>query len=260
MYNKYRPKRFCIICGKEISGTRRIKTCGCEDCIKQYNHLHYKETTKEKICEVCGVKFTGTYKQKNCEKCRKTSHSRAKYKTIEQKIVCKQCGKEIEIIEKKVTSNTVPILYTTCNECKEKNRKRNSDASSKRMKENNPMHNSDTAKKTGDTHRRNYEEKCKNSGIKPRPRQVKKDKKETKEGTSIRMHLHNPMYNEETRKRATETFKKKIKSGEVKYKRGKEHHLWKGNRTLNKHVRINLRKWVREKIHQSNISLLTHHS
>ena len=74
MLNKYRPKRFCVICNTEITGTRRIKTCENPDCIKKYKHLHYKTTLKEKICMKCGNLFNGTQKQKLCDECRKIIH------------------------------------------------------------------------------------------------------------------------------------------------------------------------------------------
>ena len=48
------------------------------------------------------------------------------------------------------------------------------------------------------------------------------------------------MQNEESKSKMIATFKNKIKSGEIKYKRGKEHHLYKGNRSFNLEVRSNL--------------------
>ena len=69
---------------------------------------------------------------------------------------------------------------------------------------------------------------------------------------SLRMHLNNPMYNPETRKKMSETFKRKIANGEITYKKGSEHYLWKGNRTFNKAVRIELRKWVQQKFAEVN--------
>ena len=43
-----RQNEKCVICGKDITKSRRLKTCGCEACKKEYKHLHYKETLKEK--------------------------------------------------------------------------------------------------------------------------------------------------------------------------------------------------------------------
>ena len=48
-------------------------------------------------------------------------------------------------------------------------------------------------------------------------------------------------------KKMVQTYKQRVANGEITYKKGKDNPLWKGNRTLNNHVRINLRKWVRIK-------------
>ena len=252
--NKYRPRRFCLICGKEISGTRRIKTCDSEECIKKYRLLHYKERIKEKKCKYCGKSFNGTNKQTVCEECKKKIRSNMNYETFEQTILCKQCGCEIKKVTKKITNNKILILYETCEKCKEKNRIENSINASNRMKTKNPMFNSEIAKKSGERQRKHYLEKCKLLGITPHPIYKKPEKSETKEETSLRMHLHNPMYNEEIKKRASQTTKRRIENGEITFKRGKENPLWKGNRTLNKHIRINLRKWVRKKFEDSNFT------
>lgn len=255
MYNKYRPRRFCIICGTEISGTRRIKTCENENCIHEYKLLHYKEALQDKTCKQCGKTFKGTFKQCLCEDCRKASHLHKQYKTIEQTIICQQCGAEIEKRTKCTTSpNTRSIVYATCDDCKKENRLKNSLASSIRMKENNPMFNKEIAKKAGDRTRDIYLQKCKDLGVVPKPRQIKKERKETKEETALRMHMNNPMYDEVVKQKAIATLKQRIANGEVKYKTGKDSPLWKGNRTLNKHIRISLRKWVRMKFETSNFT------
>ena len=255
MYNKYRPRRFCIICGTEISGTRRIKTCENENCIHEYKLLHYKEALQDKTCKQCGKTFKGTFKQCLCEDCRKASHLHKQYKTIEQTIICKQCGTEIEKRTKCITGpNARSIVYATCGDCKKENRLKNSLASSIRMKENNPMFNKEIAKKSGDKTREKYLKKCAELGITPNPKHIKKEVKETKEETALRMHLNNPMYNEAIKQKMSQTYKQRVANGEITYKKGKDNPLWKGNRTLNKHVRVNLRKWVRIKFEKSNFT------
>ena len=122
------------------------------------------------------------------------------------------------------------------------------------MKENNPMFNKDIANKMGNTLRLNYLEKCKKLGIIPNPKRIKVEKPETKEETSLRMRLQNPMFNKETKKKVSETLKRKIQNGEIKYKKNTENPLWKGNRAFNRHIRINLRKWVKEKFKESNFT------
>lgn len=49
-----------------------------------------------------------------------------------------------------------------------------------------------------------------------------------------------------------QTIKERVLSGEIKYKRGKEHPLYKGNRTLGRHIRLNLSKWIKEQLDKSN--------
>ena len=54
------------------------------------------------------------------------------------------------------------------------------------------------------------------------------------------MRVNNPMFNVETAKRMSATVNSKIESGERVYKRGPEHHLWKGNRDFNNVCRCQL--------------------
>ena len=58
-----------------------------------------------------------------------------------------------------------------------------------------------------------------------------------------RMQLNNPMRNTETVKKVQETFKSKIETGIIKYKKGRDHHLWKGNRDKNHTIRTRLSNW-----------------
>ena len=65
--------------------------------------------------------------------------------------------------------------------------------------------------------------------------------------SSIRMTKNNPMFNPIIRKKVSLTFRKKIKNGEIKYKNGKDHHLYKGNRGFYSDCRSQLYyKWVRK--------------
>lgn len=237
-------ERYCVICGKDLTGTRRIKTCESEECIRANKHLKYQQRLTEKVCKYCGKTFAGKDKELLCSECKGTL--KATYRKTEQTVLCQQCGKIIRTQYKNITGMIVPTIYEVCEDCKNENSIKNRENSSKRMKEHNPMFDKETAKKVGDTERRQYLEKCKELGITPKPRQIRKEIKETPEETAKRMHEHNPMYNEKTKRKARETLQNKIASGELIYKRGSEHHLWKGNRPLTKHIRINLRKWVRK--------------
>lgn len=51
------------------------------------------------------------------------------------------------------------------------------------------------------------------------------------------MQNFNPMRNEQSKCKMIATLKDRINSGEIVYKRGKEHHLYKGNRSFNLEVR-----------------------
>lgn len=242
-------ERYCVICGKDLTGTRRIKTCDSEEC-KRANRLHkYQERLHTKTCKYCGKEFLGKDKELLCDEC-KGKHN-AELVKKEQTVICSQCGKEIRRQMKCVTK-WVDTIYEVCDVCKKENKIKNSENSRQRMKDNNPMYDKEIAKKVGDTRRRIYVEECERIGKKPSPRQVVKEIPETKEETSIRMHEHNPMYDENIRKQVSETLKEKIANGEIVYKRGSEHPLWKGNRPLTKHVRINLRKWVRMKFEEAH--------
>ena len=254
-WKKNAPKepRFCEICGTPIDnlpGQRRI--CKNPECEAEQKRRKYAQALKEKVCEKCGKTFMGTQKQKLCEECRNISKKEniekiTTFEEIEQKIVCKYCGKLVRTEIKKKTSKTKDILAEgVCDECKELHRQE----SSIRMKENNPMFDEKTAIKMGDTRRRQYEELCALEGKIPGKRRDYKG--ETPEMLKERMRLHNPMFNEETRKKVSETMKAKIAAGEITYRKGADNPLWKGNRAFNKSVRIELRLWVRKEFEKAS--------
>lgn len=248
--NKKEP-RYCEVCGKSIDdlpGQRRI--CLDSECIAEQKRRKYAASKKEKICKKCGKTFLGTIKQTCCEVCRLEHNHSDCFKTIKQTIVCKKCGKILKIVEKAQSGRVKNVLEKgVCEECKEKSRQE----SSKRMQKANPMYNIDTKVKVSRT-----KSKIMGGQVLSEEETKKKllDKNshipETKEETSIRMHLYNPMYNLETRNKVSNTIKQNILEGKIIYKKGSEHYLWKGNRTFNKAVRIELRNWVKSKFEESN--------
>lgn len=272
--HKKKEPRYCEVCGKSIDdlpGQRKI--CLDPECIAEQKRRKYAATKKEKICKKCGKIFLGTVKQTCCEECRNNKDHSSGFEVIQQTIVCEKCGKVLKVVEKKKTGGVKDTLAEgVCEECKEKTRLE----SSKRMKEDNPMFDMDTRVKVSMTKSAKMggkiltEEETRDKLIKrdlyvPVPKEVKEKpkekpkkekvkriprKKETLEETSLRMRLHNPMFNPETRAKVSATFKRKIASGEIVYKKGPEHHLWKGNRTFNKAVRIELRNWVKQKFEE----------
>lgn len=127
------------------------------------------------------------------------------------------------------------IGRNVCKECREKHienikererRPERRKANSERMKETNPMYKPEVRAKVAQT----------TSGKETNVDDyliLKRDlPRETKEELSQRMKEHNPMSNLEIRERMATTFKEKVQSGEIVYKKGPEHHLWKGNRTF----------------------------
>lgn len=196
-------------------------------------------TAKQTLCEECREKA----KEENLKKISTFDEE------IEQKIVCKYCGKVLKTVIKKKTSITKDVLEEgVCEECKQKAYHE----SSERMKLYNPMFNEECKSKSIDTRKQNYLELCEKEGRTP---YVRKDAKgETKEMMKERMRLNNPMFNPEIRKKVSETIKHKIASGEITYLKGPENPLWKGNRIFNKSVRIELRPWVRHEFEKANFT------
>lgn len=251
-----RQNEKCVICGKDITKSRRLKTCGCEVCKKEYKHLHYKEALKEKTCLCCGQTFLGTGKANYCESCKLKRRKRKVYEKIKQNVICQSCGKIIRIQYKNLTKTIPENVYEFCDICKQHIKKRNAENSSKRMKQNNPMKNKDVVKKVSTTNRKNYEKKCQEKGITPKtytPRDPNKPK-ETKEDTIRRMKLHNPMKNSESVEKMKNTLKQHLESGQVQYKRGSKHPLYKGNRPLNKQVRDKLSDWIKSQLKNANFT------
>lgn len=239
--------RYCEVCGKSIDdlpGQRRI--CLDPECIAEQKRRKYATSLKEKTCVKCGKTFLGTGKQECCEDCRKTRTTH--YETVEQKILCKYCDTVLETTTVKLTSKTLLEKHgkKVCDACKSKNRQ----IVSENMKINNPMFNKDTIAKVSSTKREKYLAMCELEGR--IPFKSASYKGETKEMLIERMKTNNPMFNPETKRKVAETLKKKILSGEIVYKRGKEHHSWKGNRNFNKAVRIELREWVKECFEKAN--------
>ena len=67
------------------------------------------------------------------------------------------------------------------------------------------------------------------------------------------MKSHNPMFDANCKQRMSKTFRQHISQGLVVYKRGPEHHLWKGNRRFNALCRQLLYPvWTKEILKQSN--------
>lgn len=242
-------KRNCIICGCDISMLpSQSKTCTNPECKKEKLRQNYKLHRYVKKCSICGIEFEGTQKQKVCEHCKKNSSKRRieNITKTEQKVFCKQCGELIRTELKNNVRHIPDVIYELCNTCNKIHKQQIYKESSNRMKLNNPMFNEDIRKKVGNTQRKNYVKHCYDLGIIPNDRNIKKDIKETYEESIIRMKTNNPMFNKKTVEKMKQTLQKHIQDGTVTYKHGVDSPLWKGNRLLNKSVRIALRHWVKQ--------------
>lgn len=70
---------------------------------------------------------------------------------------------------------------------------------------------------------------------------------------SQRMKFNNPMHNQECVEKMKRTFNSRIKAGKIQYKKGPEHHLWKGNRGFNNSLRVFLYPiWTKKVLERDN--------
>ena len=220
----------CKYCGDDISHLRsNAIMCKKQECINAYSKDKYKVNLKEKTCKFCGKTFMGTAKQLCCNDCK--GRRKPKLQKIEQIIYCKYCGQEIRRELKNMTKTSSKLHNEVCEVCKLKT----FELRSEWMKLNNPSYKKSLS----------IEEYKEKQDLKQEKEDLWNSTKylkiaENKKNASIRMKNFNPMQNEESKSKMIATFKNKIKSGEIKYKRGKEHHLYKGNRSFNLEVRSNL--------------------
>lgn len=241
-------QRLCMICGCDISDLPpQSKICKKEECHKIRSKQLYDNAQVKKICTCCGNEFIGTQKQLVCSDCKKTRYIRKVQNTpqITQNVYCENCGTHIETLQKYKTVHIYETVYKLCNNCLTKKKEENYKHSSERMKKDNPMFNEETKAKVSNTIRNNYIKKCNELGIEPRKHYIRPEVPETKEDLIKRMKENNPMFNKETVEKMKKTYQQHIADGIIKYKKGSEHWLWKGNRELNGYVRVALRKWVK---------------
>lgn len=280
--------RFCEICGTSIDVLPiNCKVCSSDSCRKERTKIkareNYKKNLKEKVCKKCNNLFLATQKQTCCENCR-DSRKDNRFKQVEQNILCWKCGIVLETVLKNKTKD-IPenINGGLCKDCK----KETTINRSNYMKLNNPMYDPDIAKKSGEIKKGLSISKeilvKRNNLTLEEYNQLQLEKQiynsdENKllrkqlniENLKHRMIYNNPMFNEETKLKFSNTIKEKIKSGEIVYKKGIENPLYKGNRNFNKQVRIELRQWVKEMMEKeeftckncgkTNCSLQIHHT
>jgi hypothetical protein len=186
-------------------------------------------------------------------------------------LICKRCLAKTGEEQTKKTSS--PKKVKLCKICKEKsiiinNQKliaRNKDKeikiiNSNRMKIKNPMHIETNRKKVSLSLKKKYKLEILKSPFQD-PEKLKKIKENsqiTPEGRkrlSEKMKLNNPMYIKEYREKSSSNFKKRVKEGKIIYKKGHNHHLWKGNRNFNDSCRTQLYKpWIFKILKRDNFT------
>lgn len=253
----------CKECGKELEIPYFSKRYLCDDCKKksQQNHFHNRKEQKI-LCKnpLCNnivkidIKKISTAKEflrgeTLCKECKQKSENNF----IDREVRCSRCGGLIKLETLHNSYQLKPIRYEVCDSCKqayeqEKIEKRKQEKIEKRKQE----------KQTREENRiKEQEVICKNCGKLIRKKETKTyfknkykyeicdscrvlRKEELKEQYSKRMKENNPMYSIETRNKVGDTIKRKIENGELSYKQGVEHHLFKGLRPFNSDVRSHL--------------------
>jgi len=158
-------------------------------------------------------------------------------------LLCRRCMSKLGEIERKKDG---PVLRRKlCDLCKKKSielqvvklsalskSEELRSLNSKRMKENNPMADDAiriaVAAKLKARCSDGIPQFCTQEAIKKRTANKKPMSDDHKKILSQRMKTQNPMFSNFVKDKMSKTLNGKIQSGEIKYKRGSNHHLWKG--------------------------------
>ena len=159
-------------------------------------------------------------------------------------VVCPRCGLEIKIVQRKKKFVDKIVSGTLCSICKEtalvnmrarEQSVERTTANSRRMETNNPMSASAATRAKMVSTKTGITKNPKDYEILRKFRKI-----ETPAETSCRMKLNNPMHDTQTVDAMKATIAANIESGDLVYKRGVDHHLWKGNRDFNNSCRRDL--------------------
>lgn len=178
----------------------------------------YKIRLKNKKCKICFKDFFARDKQVTCSKeCTKKSKLNG-MKIFYHIKFCKYCNKEILRIKKFGTKSKEKKIKGICKEC------------SNTRKE---------LRRTGELYR------PKKTDRKRGARKIKEKKFSNREDyLKYLKDVGNRLgKNKEIKDKGTNTLKNNLLIGKTKYKKGKEHHLWKGNRDNNHFIRSRLTEW-----------------
>lgn len=203
--------RLCKSCGNEFVARRRSIRY-CDNCKEngEKSKFCYKKDITEKICSNCNKIFLGTRKQILCPNCKMSLPNPLihHYETVERTILCGKCKINItgfEKIKKSFHFLNSRIGTKICDFClaeiEDGKKERQQKSPRKRLYK--YIHKTD------------------------------KEKEVSKKKVSDNMKDNNPMFCPNIRTKVSNTIKQKIELGKIVYKRGKDHHLWKGNRPFN---------------------------
>lgn len=195
----------CIYCGEEFEYRMNKQVrCNKPECIRAagrdyHNNIHVTYVP----CAECGKTFKLKAYDKNtlCPECRKL-HGRGPYKyknIIQQKHVCRQCGKLLYTVEKHDTHCAEILADKTCDECKELNKQK----SSNRMKLENPAYKGKVLSEE------EYAQKIVLKQEEAVYRSSEARANEWRQEVSIRMKNNNPMKNPATVEKVRKSLKAK---------------------------------------------------
>ncbi len=230
--NKRTQKRPCSVCGNEIEIPFGSKIRMCGECKKLSHKNHFKNLYEKKyFCKSCGIFLFSKFKKGTkvcdnydhvCDECNKLLH----IEKVKRYTVCPCCLDEtIEILNKtyQLREDRL-VIYKICTTCKtlESDKRKQLKLQKEQTKLN------------------NIEEK--------EQRDI-----QNRQNLSKRMKENNPMSNQDSVEKMKNTIRRKIENGELNYKTGSEHWLYKGNRTFSKCCRDKLYKpWILEVLKRDN--------
>ena len=184
---------------------------------------YYNSRTIEIKCKVCDKLFIGKAKMVSCSpECTrrsKLSGMEKHYHILE----CKDCKIIINETIKYGKKSTDKKRFKRCTHCSKKHRELSLNERNEKRRE----------LRSNDPNLVKVEAK---NG-------VFYTSQEKIDNISKKMKENNPMKNSEVSAKVSSTLKAKIASGELVYKSGNEHHLYKGNRDNYKYIRSNLQDW-----------------
>lgn len=215
-----KPKKvlICPYCKEPMPSGRRADMlyCGKAECRNAKSRDLYLARSSKKACRLCFRPFQGRDKQIDCPECAKKRYERVKFRTYVQESRCRHCGLLLRADMKYITAAPQPIRRVeVCGPCHSK---------------------SSAASKFGP----------KNPNWKGGKKKARMTKDEVSRSFSRRMKRSNPMKNAETKRKMSETLKKRHKLGWIRFPTGPAHWLWKGNREPSFVIRARIKPWVKD--------------